>query len=386
MANQWVTLLGDFLFPGASERRRVSVPPLDGPMLPNDLLQRCGELAGPPVTAPKGIASLPDGSLLVSTVDTVLRCPPGDLAQRQVYARLPGPAGPLHVDADGRALVCVDGVGVVEIPHGGDPHGTRAMSPIVATNCPTGVAVDGDGIVYVTEGSASRTAQEWVWDLMEKNRSGRLLAARPGGDPEVVRDGLAFPNGVTLSHDGDALLYTTAWDHSVWSMSLGDRTVRRLAGNQPGYPAHITRSSDGCYWLGFFAMRTHLVEFVLREDRYRKEMMRTIDPDYWIRPTLRSLNSGLEPLQGGGIKKLGRTKPWAPPRSYGLLVKLNPEGWPMMSMHSVAGQHRHGVLGAHERDGTVYIACAGADAVLEADSSILRSPRAAAAEQAGAAV
>ena len=68
-------------------------------------------------------------------------------------------------------------------------------------------------------------------------------------------------------------------------------------------------------------MRTHLVEFVLREDDFRQEMMATIPPGLWIAPALATSGHCLEPMQFGWIKALGIEKPWAPPRSYGLLVR-----------------------------------------------------------------
>ena len=66
---------------------------------------------------------------------------------------------------------------------------------------------------------------------------------------------------------------------------------------------------------------------MLSEDDFRDEMMRTIAPDYWIAPALATTGSDcLEPMQIGGVKALGIQKPWAPPRSYGLLVRIDDDG------------------------------------------------------------
>ena len=51
-------------------------------------------------------------------------------------------------------------------------------------------------------------------------------------------------------------------------------------------------------------------------------MMAEIEPTYWIAPRLRSGQSFKEPMQGAHIKTMGVIKPWAPPRSYGLVVRL----------------------------------------------------------------
>ena len=73
-------------------------------------------------------------------------------------------------------------------------------------------------------------------------------------------------------------------------------------------------------------------------------MMEEIDPRYWIAPALRSGNTFLEPMQGGSLKTMGVLKPWAPPRSYGLVIRLDDAGPVRYSLHSrVDGKH-HGII------------------------------------------
>jgi hypothetical protein len=93
-------------------------------------------------------------------------------------------------------------------------------------------------------------------------------------------------------------------------------------------------------------------------------MMRTIDPDYWIRPALHSLDSPLEPLQGGAIKKLGVKKPWAPPRSYGMVLRLDGDGEILASLQSPADGTRHGISSVRQQGDIVYIAAQGGDTIL----------------------
>ena len=123
-------------------------------------------------------------------------------------------------------------------------------------------------------------------------------------------------------------------------------SVTTANGNLPGYPARLAKAAAGGFWLSFFAVRTHLIEFVLREDDYREEMMRTIEPRYWVGPSLTSGEDCHEPMQWGGLKALGIQKPWAPPRSYGLLVRINDEGDVVQSLHSRVGGHYHGITSA----------------------------------------
>lgn len=63
---------------------------------------------------------------------------------------------------------------------------------------------------------------------------------------------------------------------------------------------------------------------------------------------------------------MGVLKPWAPPRSYGLVIRMDDTGRILSALHSrVDGQH-HGIVAAAEAGGDLYCLSAGADAVLKA--------------------
>ena len=126
----------------------------------------------------------------------------------------------------------------------------------------------------------------------------------------------------------------------------------------------MAAASDGGVWLSCFVSRTQLVEFVLREKAYRQKMVTEIDPRFWVVPALSSGKSFLEPLQGAGVKQMGVLKPWAPPRSYGLVLKVSAQGRILSSMHSqVDGQH-HGITGVAEYQGHLYAVSKGSGRLL----------------------
>jgi len=140
-----------------------------------------------------------------------------------------------------------------------------------------------------------------------------------------------------------------------------------LLDDLPGYPGRLSPTPDGGAWLAIFAPRSQLVEFVLRENRYRHWMMETIEPAHWIAPTLRAGISYKEPMQGGAVKTLGIFKPWAPSRSYGLAVRLDRDFIPTTSLHSRAEGKRHGVTSCLEKRGELIVACKGDNALVSAD-------------------
>ncbi len=360
----WLSVVREFVLGG--EKEHTAIPPLDGALAPNNRLEEFASIGAFPEV--NDVALSASNELYVSTGNSVVRCGGDGYRVRSVVARFPGNAGTLAFLDDGRLLVCVCGTGVMEVD--GSGQSKLLVGEILGKrlSCATGLAAAPDGAVYVTEGSIRHGSDDWVWSLMEGDRSGRLIrydlsAART----QVLRDGLPFPTGICLSADGASLLFTQAWDYTVNRYHIeGPRkgqfeTVHK---NLVGYPGGISTAPDGGYWLSVFALRTQLVEFLLTQHAFRKEMMRTMDSLYWIRPALRTLNSGLEPLQGGAIKKLGRTKPWAPPRSYGLVVRLDQSGEFVESFHSRADGRRHGVVSARQLRCHLFVCCKGNHEVL----------------------
>jgi hypothetical protein len=69
-------------------------------------------------------------------------------------------------------------------------------------------------------------------------------------------------------------------------------------------------------------------------------------------------------MQFGSIKALGIQKPWAPPRSYGLLVRIDEAGDPVQSLHSRVGGHHHGIIAACETAQGLVIVSKGSGRVL----------------------
>ena len=140
-----------------------------------------------------------------------------------------------------------------------------------------------------------------------------------------------------------------------------------LVAELPGYPSRMSAAAGGGFWLSCFVCRSQLVEFVLREPAYRQRMIQEIDPRYWIAPALSSGHSFLEPLQGAGVKQMGMLKPWAPPRSYGLVLRVSADGRVLSSLHSQVDGRHHGVTAVVECAGALWVASKGAGRLLRID-------------------
>ena len=344
-----------------------AIPPLDGALSPNDRLDACTPI-GDPLAGLDDVIAAKDGCVYVSAGRKVLKLSGNGLTERSLVAEFEGDAGALAIHPDGRLLVCVAGRGLAALdPARPNPRWLESADGRGFAGL-TAVTAAPDGRIFVVEGSTGRTPGQWRHDLMEKRSNGRLVVCGPDLDKaQVLLSDLPYPFGVAASADGKQLWLTESWAHrlsrfALTSDGIGPREV--VAGNMPGYPARLHLDVQGGFFLGMFARRTHLIEFVLKEDDFRKEMIETMAPDYWIAPAFAGVGDCLEPMQIGGVKALGIQKPWAPPRSSGLLVHLDSDGNATDSLHSRAGGRFHGVTAACDTQYGVVIAARGAARLL----------------------
>ncbi len=213
------------------------------------------------------------------------------------------------------------------------------------------------GTLLATNGSSTRPCGQWVYDLMERGRTGRVLVLDIASKSvRTVASKANYAFGACAA--GDNILFSESWRHRVVAIAP-DGSQRAVLDNLPVYPSRLRPATSGGFWLTAFTARTQLVEFVLRESAYRRRMMAEIDPEYWIAPKLKSGQSFLEPMQGAHLKTMGVVKPWAPPRSYGLIIRLNADGVPLYALHSRVDGVNHGIVASVEMDGALYAIAKG---------------------------
>jgi hypothetical protein len=343
-----------------------AIPPLDGALSPNDRLDACKAI-GDPLPGLDDVVAAKDGAIYVSAGKQVLRLSGNGFASREVVATFEGDAGGLAQHPDGRLLVCVAGRGLAAIdPAKPSPRWLEAVDGRALAGL-LSVTAAPDGRIFAVEGATARLPDQWRHDLMEKRHNGRLITcAGDLGQARTLLSDLYYPYGVSLAADSK-LWFTESWAHRVSRMTIGTNGAASpevVMQNLPGYPARLHGDGRGGFYLGIFARRTHLIEFVLKEDDFREEMMATMPPDFWVAPAYAATGDCLEPMQIGQVKALGIQKPWAPPRSYGLLVHLDANGEAVDSIHSRAGGRFHGITGACATPQGVVIAARGAGQLL----------------------
>jgi len=342
-----------------------AIPAMDGAFSPNDRLDTATPI-GDPLPGADAVAEAPDGAICVSAGRKVWRLSGTGYENRAVLAEFDDDVGGLAFHPDGRLLACT-ARGLAAVAPGGRTN-SLAEAQGEPLRCLTAVAAAPDGTIFVSDGSQRHGPDAWPVDLMERNVLGRIIACGPAlENARVLLRGLNYPGGLAVATDGH-LWFTESFAHRVSRALISSpgaiAAPQIVIRNMPAYPSRLGRSADGGFWLSLFAVRTHLIEFVLREDDFREEMMRTIPPAYWIAPALATSGDCLEPMQTGGIKALGIQKPWAPPRYYGLVARFDAHGEAEETLHSRVGGRYHGVTAAIETAQGIVIVSKGSGRVL----------------------
>jgi hypothetical protein len=364
-------LLGETLVIGALRRAwdnfrgsgeaAVTVPPMDGALRPNRLLEEARLLLE--VEAPDDLARDEEG-LLFSSVGKVLRLRQD--ASPQLLAEFGSDVTAIAASPNGRIAVALAEGGIVIL----DRDGSRAVLDRIAgapASCITALAFSSEQEVIAAQGSIKRAHAEWKRDLMERCSDGSVwrLALDSHMQTLLAAD-LGWPLGIALAEDG-RIVVCESWRHRLVAVAEG-RSPEPVLADLPGYPARIHRDPAGGYWLAVFAPRNQIIEFIQREPTFLARMTSEVDEAYWAAPSLKPSATFLEPLQGGAQKHLGMLKPWAPTRSYGLVIRLDEAFRPVMSFHSRADGTRHGVFTCVPYEGKVLAASKGGNAIVEIDA------------------
>ncbi|MBZ9674300.1 strictosidine synthase [Mesorhizobium sp. ES1-1] len=340
-----------------------TVPPMDGPLRPN------AKLDAAPV-----LLDIADVDNLVIWGQQVLCSVGSDIHTLAATAGETGQSLSLSHSRDaGKPVtamaalgdmlaVAVEGEGIrLEGPGGVSSEPIRLGQ--LDTRCVTAMAFADRSTLLVALGSERNPAQEWKRDLMTKTAAGSVWRVDiKAGSALSIASGLAFPSGIFVSNG--RVFVSEAWRHRVLSMGIDGSGQRIALGSLPAYPGRIAQASEGGFWLAMFAPRNPLVEFVLKEDAYRRRMIETIEPDYWIAPSLATGRSFLEPIQGGARKKLNMLKPWSPAWSTGLVVRCDKDMAMLRNYQSRADGGVHGVTSLCEVEGRLLVGAKGSGKIV----------------------
>lgn len=390
----------------------------------NDLLSVAEPIGVGQVDGPEDVILDADGNLYCGSRDgDIIRFFAPDHRQREVYVHIGGQTLGLAFDRDGSLLVCVGGMGLYKLTPDrqviklSDETNRSWLSVVDDSRMRLADDLDiaPDGRVFFSEATIRYEPHDWIIDALEGRGNGRIICYDlRDGSSRTVLPGLQFPNGICMVPDGASFLFAETWACRIsryYHDGPHKGRVESVIPDLPGYPDNINRASDGNFWCGIIGMRAkafdmaqkmpgfrrrlvmqiardkrlytsrlisagdgwwmcvfvprnQLSELVLREAAYRNRMMAEVDPQWWVAPALPRATSFYEPMQGGAIRTHGIVNPWAPTRSYGLLVRLDTAFRPISSYHSRADGWFHGITSALPFGDRVLVASRGGNAIL----------------------
>ncbi len=336
----------------------VTVPPMDGALSPNRLIEDAPAVVE--IDAPDNLVT--DGARYLFSAGNEVRSFGHSSEATQAVAGFDSPVSALAVSTGGSIAAGLEkgGIALRGGSHDGKTIAKAGGRDIV---CPTALAFLDAETLVVALGSQKNPPSRWKRDLMQKSASGSVWRVPiGGGEATCLADDLAFPYGLLPQQDGSVVV-SESWRNRLIRIEPGRSPAVEL-GDIAGYPARLAPAGGGGAWLSVFAPRSQLIEFVLREEDFRRSMMKEVSDELWIAPSISAPKTFLEPLQGGALKHLGIVKPWAPTRSYGLVLRLDASFQPLFSMHSRADGRRHGITSCLEADGRLYATSKGGDVIV----------------------
>jgi sugar lactone lactonase YvrE len=245
-------------------------------------------------SGPEHVALGPDGFLYASVSGgTVLRMR-ADGSGREVWARSNGQVLGFAFDAGGR-MIAADAMRGLIAFGAAPPHAVTVLADRLPDGDPIrfadAVTVARDGGVYFTDASRRFAPAQHggpfeasVLDFIEHQPTGRVLAWRPGGQVEVVADGLSFANGIALSQDEHALFVAETGAYRVWRIDAAARGLDLRRGPSaaagvvldrlPGFPDNLMRGMDGRIWLGLAGPRSASSDATAAHPAIRKLALR----------------------------------------------------------------------------------------------------------------
>lgn len=340
----------------------VTIPPMDGALKPNNVLDGARSVA---------LAEAPDNLIMIgadalfSSENKLLRITGGEWAKPALVAKFDRPILAVSASPSGALAVSLDGGGVRII---GGRHDGAAIASAAdrALDCVVALAFSGEDTLVAGNGSSRNGAVAWQRDLLDSERAGSVCSLNlVSGASMLMADRLGYPYGILIIDEGRAALIAESWRNRLVRVDLGGGGAPTVVlDGLPGYPSRFAPRQAGGAWVTVFAPRSQLIEFVIREPGYRRAMMAEVDPDFWVAPALSSGKSFSEPMQGGALKQMGILKPWAPTRSYGLVIELGPDFQPIASFHSRAGGSRHGITSCQECGGELLMTSKGGNEII----------------------
>ncbi|PSS01746.1 Protein STRICTOSIDINE SYNTHASE-LIKE 2 like [Actinidia chinensis var. chinensis] len=138
-------------------------------------------------------------------------------------------------------------------------------TPFAFTN---GLDIDQrNGIVYFSDSSSRYRRRDYISVIVSGDNTGRLMKYDPQSkETTVLLSNLTFPNGVSLSKDGDFILVSETTNCRIlrlWLHHSSNAGKVEIFTELPGFPDNIRRNPKGEFWVGIHGRRGRFLKWVI---------------------------------------------------------------------------------------------------------------------------
>lgn len=254
------------------------IPEMTGRLAPNDILATAEIIRPEGYAHSEDFAFAQDGSIyagtLFGTIQHVSRGPSGEWQVEEIM-RVSDRAllGIQWMDEDTLAVAAIDGLYAANVR-------TRE-SRTLSTGSPTrpfgfvnDVEVAPDGTIYFSDSTVGWSVLDYAvtpfrtYELMENRPHGFIYAIDPDrGQTRVELERLHYPNGLSLSSDGQALFIAETTRFAIRRYEIAGPQAGQisvLADNLPGVPDGIQSDGNGRLYVAIVGPRRPIVRFMHR--------------------------------------------------------------------------------------------------------------------------
>lgn len=213
---------------------------------------------------PEDVVADARGRLLCGVEDgRILRIDP-ELRLEETVGHTGGRPLGLELLPNGQLLVCDAHKGLLQLnPETGAVETLVQYVDGVPLRFCSNAAAAKDGTIWFTESTNRYDFEQYTGAMLEHRPSGRLFKRSPDGQVEVVLTGLHFANGLILSDDEQAVIFSETDGYRIsrlWIDGPRAGTLELLVENLPGFPDNISRMQNGKFWVAMVTNRNLMLD------------------------------------------------------------------------------------------------------------------------------
>lgn len=254
------------------------VSALGGPYALNEKLKNV-EWWAKDFVGPEAIAFDKDGALVTGLVDgRIVKLKPGS-DTGEVLADTKGRPLGLMFHPDGRLIICDAHKGLLALDAAGKLETLATEEGGVPFKFADDLDIDDEGTVYFSDASARFSVEQFTEDLLEHQKTGRLLKYDPKTKQVTkIADGFSFANGVALGEDQAWAVVAEMGAYRLWKVWVKGPmagTKEPFTDSLPGFPDNVKYSkTQHVFWVAIGSPRNPLVDALADKPFLRKVITR----------------------------------------------------------------------------------------------------------------